>query len=55
MTTEIQQWRYSNGEKLEFRERYASCWHLKQTLAEHNNTEKTLEAGVECNVTKGFI
>lgn len=54
MTMEIQQWRYSNGEKLLFGDRYASCWHLKQTVAKHNNTEKSLEAGDECNVTKGF-
>lgn len=49
MTMEIQQWRYSNGEKLLFGDRYASCWHLKQTVAKHNNTEKSLEAGDECN------
>lgn len=51
----IEQRRYSNEEKLRFRDGYANCWHLKQTVARHNHTEKQLEVGDECSVTKGLI
>lgn len=44
----------SNGENHRFRDRYASSWHLKQTMAEHKNTEKALEVGTEFSIMKGY-
>lgn len=52
MTLEIEQ---CNEEKLRFRDRYASCWHLKLTVARHNHTEEPPEGGDKCSITKGFI